>query len=69
MEIYLWGNVLSIYDKSDEIAGSCDTFFSLSKNKGLRKYKEVRLQIGLGHGVLYTPMKEWVKPVVEWAIQ
>ncbi len=64
-QIDLWGNVLSIFDRSDEIGGTCQKFFE--KAKGLNKRKEIELRTGLGHGYLYKAMSEWIDPAVEWA--
>ena len=64
-QVDLWGNVLSIFDRSDDIGGTCQKFFE--KAKGLNKRKEVELQTGLGHGYLYKAMNEWIDPAVEWA--
>ncbi|MBV9210001.1 MAG: alpha/beta hydrolase [Acidobacteria bacterium] len=66
-EIDLWGNVLSIYDINDEIGQTCQKFFD--KATGLNRHKEIELKIGIGHGILYQPLKEWVEPTVEWASQ
>jgi hypothetical protein len=66
-EIILHGYVLSIFDKTDEFAGSCQKLFSFSERKGLSKSAEVVLDIGLGHGMLYQPLDEWMLPVVQWA--
>ena len=66
-DIHLWGRVLYIYDRSDVIAGSCKDFLSTLKSEGLREFKEIELNLGLGHGVLYRPLKEWVVPAVRWA--
>ncbi len=66
-QIYLYGNVLSIYDSRDEFAGTCQDLFSYSIGKGLGKFDEVVLEIGTGHGILYQPLDEWMLPVVEWA--
>jgi hypothetical protein len=60
----LYGNVLSIYDSSDIIAGSCKQFFT--HPQGLKRHKEIELQLGIGHGLLYKPYKEWVDLVVQW---
>jgi hypothetical protein len=65
-QIYLFGNVLSIYDASDELAGSCQELFTISKGKGISKNKEVVLNIGTGHGILYKPLDEWIIPVIQW---
>jgi hypothetical protein len=66
-QISLSGNVLSIYDSSDEFAGSCQELFSFSEGKGIARYDEIVLNVGTGHGVLYKPLDEWVLPVVQWA--
>lgn len=60
-----YGNILSIYDEQDELAGTCQKF--VEKSTGINKYKEIKLTVGTGHGVLYKPLKEWIEPVVEWA--
>ena len=64
----LWGNVLSIYDYKDGTgAGSCRRFFAQAT--GLSRSRELVVKLGLGHGLLYRPLKEWVEPAVEWAQQ
>jgi hypothetical protein len=66
-EISLYGNVLSIYDSTDDLAGSCQELFSFSEGKGISKYNEVVLNVGTGHGFLFKPLDEWIIPVIEWA--
>jgi len=66
-EISLYGNVLSIYDSTDDLAGSCQELFSFSEGKGISKYNEVVLNVGTGHGVLFKPLEEWIMPVIQWA--
>jgi len=63
--IDLHGNILSIYDNNDEFARTCQPFFD--KATGLGRHKEVELQIGTGHAVLYQPLKEWIDLIAEWA--
>ena len=29
--------------------------------------REIEVKLGVGHGLLYKPFKEWVDPAVEWA--
>ncbi len=65
--VHLWGNVLYIYDSSDVIAESCKKFLDSLKSKGLKHFKEIELNLGLGHGILFRPIKEWVNPTVRWA--
>ena len=64
-QIYLYGNVLSIYDSVDELGGSCLELFSLSE--GISRQDEIVLHVGTGHGILYKPLDEWILPVVRWA--
>jgi len=62
----LTGNVLSVYDyKDNKGAGSCAEFFA--KSKDINRHKEIELKLGLGHGILYKPMQEWIEPTVDWA--
>ena len=65
--ISLTGNVLSIYDSEDTFAGSCRELFEYSEGKGLSGSKEIILNVGSGHGILYKPLEEWILPVVTWA--
>jgi hypothetical protein len=64
-QIDLHGNVLSIYDVSDEVGRTCQPFFD--KATGLNRRKEVELKIGTGHAILYKPLQQWVDLVVDWA--
>ncbi|MBE0696798.1 MAG: alpha/beta hydrolase [Anaerolineaceae bacterium] len=66
-QVNLYGNVLSIYDSSDILAGSCQGLFSFSEGKGISRKAEVVLKIGTGHGILYKPLDAWIVPSVEWA--
>ena len=63
----LYGRVLSIYDASDEGIGTCESLFA--RSAGLNARKEIEINLGLGHGFLYRPHKEWIEPAVEWAKQ
>lgn len=64
-DIFLHGNILSIYDEKDDSVNSCQKFIDKSPDAAV--FKEIVLKIGTGHGVVYTPLKEWVDPVVDWA--
>jgi hypothetical protein len=66
-QMSLHGNVLAIRDGADELAGSCQELFDLSKGKGLGRYQEIVLEVGTGHGILYKPLDEWIGPTVAWA--
>ena len=65
-EIQFCGNILSIYEKSDDIGHSCAKF---KKTTGLKisHYKEVGLNTGLRHGFLFKPLPEWIEPTIKWA--
>lgn len=65
-ELQFCGNILSVYEESDEIANSCRGIRSLSQEV-ISHYKEIMLHTGLRHGFLYRPLKEWVKPALAWA--
>lgn len=67
--IKLWGRVLYLYDEKDEIAGSCKNFLDELKSDGLKEYRECALHLGLGHGILYAPLEEWIIPALNWAHQ
>lgn len=64
--VSLSGNVLSIYDSIDEFAGSCEELFILSQGEAFGKHDEIVLDLGLGHGMLYHAMDEWMLPVLQW---
>ena len=64
-DIDLYGNILSIYDEKDELVGSCQKF--IEKSSGVNKFKEIKLKVGTGHGILYKPLKEWIDPAANWA--
>lgn len=71
LKVDLHGRVLSLYDTKDEYGGeggrgvSCSKFYKQST--GLREGQEIEVRLGVGHGLLYKPFKEWVDPAVEWA--
>jgi len=64
-DLNFYGNILSIYDEKDQLVGSCQDFFKQST--GINRYKEIKLKVGTGHGIVYKPLKEWLDPVVLWA--
>lgn len=65
-QVFLYGNMLSIYDYKDELAGSCQDLFSFSEGKGISRHDEIVLRVGTGHGVLYKPLDEWILPIMQW---
>ena len=60
----LKGRILSLYDESDEMAGSCQRLFA----PGLPT-REVKLTTGLRHGLFFRPRPDWIDLVTEWALK
>lgn len=61
----LTGEVLSIYEASDEIGGTCEPL--VKRSPGVKSFSEVRLETGLGHGIVYRPLEQWLAPAIAWA--
>ncbi|MFL6739359.1 MAG: alpha/beta hydrolase [Sphingomicrobium sp.] len=59
------GDVLSIYEASDDIGQSCRPI--AERSPAIGRFDEIRLETGLGHGVVYRPLPEWVDPATTWA--
>jgi len=66
-QTHLYGNILAIYDSTDDLAGSCQELFTASEGKGIAQHKEIVIHVGTGHGILYKPLDDWIVPTVEWA--
>ncbi|MCZ4244480.1 hypothetical protein [Pedobacter punctiformis] len=62
------GNILTIYEKSDEFGVSAIRRKETSNLK-INHFKEIELNTGLKHGFLFKPMEEWIKPAIQWAKQ
>lgn len=62
----LCGNILSIYELSDDIGQSCGNVRQKSPNP-IPNFKEIAINTGRHHGFLYHPLAEWVEPTVAWA--
>lgn len=61
-----YGNILSIFEKSDDIGGSCISFKERS-GTNINHYKEIEINTGLQHGFLFRPLPEWTLPSINWA--
>jgi hypothetical protein len=61
----LSGDVLSIYEASDDVGGSCAPLVKQSPR--VTRFKEIRLDTRLGHGIVYRPLPAWVQPTIAWA--
>ncbi len=60
----LYGNVLSIHDSSDSQAITPQAYFRRSEGQG--RFSHICLELGLGHGLIYQPRREWIDPMLEW---
>ena len=63
-DIFFYGNILSIYEKSDAIGRSC---MKIRNRSAITHFKEIEINTGLQHGFLFQPLPEWVKPAITWA--
>ena len=60
----LRGRILSIYDEEDRFEPSCAKTFA--KSPRLTAHREVVVRLGLDHGLLYRPHRQWVEPALDW---
>ena len=60
----LYGNVLSIHDRSDKQSMTPDLYFQ--RSEGLGKFKAIVLGLDIGHGLIYRPYREWIDPLLAW---
>jgi len=65
-QINFCGNILTIYEKSDEYGVSAIKRKELSKLE-INHFREIELNTGLKHGFLYIASDEWLKPCKMWA--
>ena len=61
------GRLLSVFEASDDLAGSCRPLFERAP-PGSRT-NEIELHLGGGHGAFFVPRQEWIAPTVEWALE
>ena len=38
----------------------------IDSSHGVNQFKEVELNTGLGHGIVFRPLKEWIEPTKDW---
>lgn len=63
-KLKLHGNVLSIHDRSDKLEIAPDLYFE--RSHGLGDFDKITVNLGLGHGIIYKPYREWINPIMEW---
>lgn len=62
-KITICGNFFSVYESSDATGSIAKSF---EGNRCVKGFKEIKLNMGNGHGFLYQPYKEWMEPLVQW---
>ena len=60
----LYGNVLSIHDRSDKLSMTPELYFQ--RSEGLGTFKKIVLDLDVGHGLIYRPYREWLDPMLGW---
>ena len=66
VEINYCGNILTIYENTDPYGVSAIAR-KQSSTCEIKHFKEIELNTGLNHGFLFKPLKEWIKPTIQWA--
>jgi hypothetical protein len=65
-DLIVSGNVFSIYEESDTLAGSCASL--AKRNEELSSFSELAISTGKEHGAFYLPTSEWVDPLLVWVM-
>ncbi len=60
----LYGNVLSIHDRSDTLSITPALYFQ--RSTGLGNFTEFVLDLDLGHGLIYRPYRQWLDLLMQW---
>jgi hypothetical protein len=60
----LYGNVLSIHDRSDKQSITPSLYFQ--RSEGLGQFKAIVINLDIGHGLIYRPYREWIDPLLAW---
>ena len=60
----LYGNVLSIREKSDNLVGSCEPIAQRSSN--IVEFEEILISTNKEHGAFYRSRIEWLDPLKRW---
>ncbi len=60
----LYGNVLSIHDRSDTLKMTPTAYFQ--RSEGLGQFEAIVLNLDIGHGLIYRPFREWLDPLWRW---
>lgn len=61
------GQVLCIYDSSDDIAGKNYDYWKKKENF-TTKFEQIELKTNLGHGFIYKPLNVWIELTKKWIL-
>ena len=64
-ELVPHGRILSLYDRSDDLAGSCRSLFDRMPDDAITR--EQVLDLDTAHGAVYRPDPSWVEATIAWA--
>jgi len=60
----LYGNILSIQDRSDKLSITPALYFE--RSAGLGRFEQIVLAMDVGHGLIYKPYRQWIDPIIAW---
>jgi predicted esterase len=66
-QLRLTGHILSVYEASDTLAGTCKPLAEQAEQ--LQSVKEIEITTGKLHGAFYIPHPAWLDPVLDWVHQ
>jgi hypothetical protein len=64
--ISLSGRILSLYETSDDLGGSCQGL--ADRSTGVSEFKEISFSTGEGHGAFYQAESFWLDRVLDWIV-
>jgi hypothetical protein len=64
--ISLSGRILSLYETSDDLGGSCHEL--ADRSPGVSEFEEISFSTGEGHGTFYQAESFWLDDVGDWII-
>lgn len=66
-KLFVYGEILSIIETSDNLVGSCQPLIDRSDN--VTSFEEIEISTGKEHGAFYVPLAIWLAPVKQWIKQ
>ena len=64
-EQFVFGDVLEVRDIEDKgLEPGCGEL--IDSSPGVTRHKAIVTELGVSHGLIYRPYKEWLEPTLEW---